>query len=74
MKLTNGIDERQIKEVIEEHPEIGVILDRYGIGCTKCGIGTCLVRDVVAVHVLGEAVEQEIEEAINTYLSRARLS
>ena len=69
MQLDNGIGARQIKDVIEEHPEIGVILDRYGIGCTKCSIGTCLLQDVVSVHVLGDAIEKKIEEEINAYLA-----
>ena len=69
MQLDNGIGARQIKDVIEEHPEIGVILDRFGIGCTKCSIGTCLLQDVVSVHVLGDAIEKKIEEEINAYLA-----
>ena len=71
MKLQKGFGTRQIKEVIDEHPEIGVILDRYGIGCTACSIGTCLLQDVVSVHVLGDAVEKEIEREINAYLAKA---
>ena len=71
MKLHKGMGTRQIKDVIDEYPEIGVILDRYGIGCTACSIGTCLLQDVVSVHVLGDAVEKEIERQINTYLEKA---
>ena len=70
MKLHNGIGARQIREVIKEHPEIGAILDKYGIGCTACSIGTCLLQDVVSVHVLGDAAEMEIEREINAYLER----
>ena len=69
MQLHNGIGTRQIKEVIEEHPEIGRILDAYAIGCIKCSIGTCLLQDVVSVHMLGEAVEEQIEKEINAYLA-----
>ena len=47
----------EIKEVIEAHPKIGEILDNYEIGCIKCSIGTCLLKDVVAVHVLGDDIE-----------------
>ena len=57
MQLNKGIGTRQIKDVIEEYPEIGRILDKYAIGCIKCSIGTCLLQDVVSVHMLGEAVE-----------------
>lgn len=69
MRLNNGMGIRQIKNVIEEHPEIGRILDRYAIGCIKCSIGTCLLQDVVSVHVLGDAVEEQIEKEINAYLA-----
>ncbi len=68
MKLVNEIGNRQIIEVIKEHPRIGEILDRYGIGCTACSIGTCLVENVVAVHVLGDETEAVIEKEINAYL------
>lgn len=68
MELQGDIGNRGIKEVIEEHPEIGNILGKYEIGCLECSIGTCLLKDVVAVHVLGDAIEQMIEKEINQYL------
>ena len=68
MKLPNDLGTRQIIDVIKEFPEIGAILDRYEIGCAKCGLGTCLLKDVVAVHFLGDATEGCIEKEINTYL------
>jgi len=68
MKLSNGIGDKQILSVIEGHPEIGRILDEYEIGCIKCNVGTCLLKDVVAVHFLGDEVESRIEKEINTYL------
>jgi len=68
MKLKNDMGNRPIKEVIEAHPRIGEILDKYEIGCLKCSIGTCFLKDVVAVHVLGDAVEEMIEKEVNEYL------
>ena len=68
MKLHDNLEERNIKEVIAAHPQIGEILDRYGIGCTKCSIGTCLLKDVVGVHFLGPETEAKIEDEINGYL------
>ena len=68
MQLHNDIGNRPIKEVIEEHPKIADILNKYEIGCLKCSIGTCLVKDVVAVHVLGDDIEAMIEKEINGYL------
>ena len=68
MELLNDIGSKNIKEAIEEYPGIGKILDKYEIGCIKCSIGTCFLKDVVAVHVLGEDIEAMIEKEINEYL------
>ena len=68
MKLHNDIGNREIIKVIEDHPRIGEILDNYEIGCIKCSIGTCFLKDVVAVHVLGDDIEALIEKEINEYL------
>jgi len=70
MKLHKDLGERGIREVIGEYPEIGNILDKYEIGCLACSIGTCLLKDVVTVHVLGDAVEGMIEKEINQYLEK----
>ncbi len=74
MNLPAEIGKRQIIDAIKEHPQIGEILDRYGIGCTNCSIGTCLVESVVTVHMLGEATEAEIEREIVAYLEAAQQS
>jgi len=68
MNLRNDIGNQPIKEVIETHPRIGEILNKYEIGCLECSIGTCLLKDVVAVHVLGDAIDAMIEKEINLYL------
>ncbi|MBU0481765.1 MAG: hypothetical protein KKG47_11770 [Proteobacteria bacterium] len=68
MQLVNDLGNRNIKDAIEEYPEIGSILGRYEIGCIKCSVGTCQLKDVVSVHFLGEEIEKRIEEEINIYL------
>ena len=68
MELHKDMGNRPIKEVIEAHPKIGEILNKYEIGCLECSIGTCFLKDVVSVHVLGEAIEAMIEKEINEYL------
>jgi hypothetical protein len=70
MELLHDLGNKPIKDVIEEYPEIGNILDKYEIGCIECSIGTCLFKDVVKVHVLGDAIEAQIEEEINSYLKK----
>jgi hemerythrin-like domain-containing protein len=41
-----------IKEIIQKYPEIEKILDEYEIGCAPCGVGTCLLKDIVEIHNL----------------------
>ena len=71
MNLRNNLGNEQIKDVIAAHPAIGEILNHYEIGCVTCGVGICLLKDVVGIHALGEAVETQIEEEINAYLDGA---
>jgi anaerobic glycerol-3-phosphate dehydrogenase len=68
MNLNNGIGEQAINKTIEEHPAIGEILQKYDIGCVTCGVGICLVKDVVSIHALGDEIEAKIEKDINDYL------
>jgi hypothetical protein len=68
MNLKENLGTAQIKDVIETHPRIGEILNKYEIGCVTCGVGICLLGDVVAIHALGAELEQKIEEEINEYL------
>ncbi len=68
MKLNKGLGEKNIKMAIEEYPGIGEILGRHEIGCIKCSVGTCLLKEVVSVHFLGDEVEKEIETEINIYI------
>ena len=69
MKLPNGIGEQPINQTIEQHPRIGEILAKYEIGCVTCGVGICLVKDVVAIHALGAEAEARIEQEITDYLN-----
>ena len=69
MKLKKDIGDKPITDVLKEHPMIGDILDKHEIGCIKCSVGTCLLKDVVSVHFLGDEVEAQIETEINSYLA-----
>jgi hypothetical protein len=68
MNLKNDLGQQQINDVIKAHPAIGEILQRYEIGCVTCGVGICLLKDVVSIHALGDAAEAQIETEINSYL------
>jgi anaerobic glycerol-3-phosphate dehydrogenase len=69
MNLPNHIGDQPINQTIERHPQIGAILQKYDIGCVTCGVGICLVKDVVAIHALGDAIEAQIEAEISAYLA-----
>ena len=65
MELPDGIGERSIKEVIDEHPKVGEILGKFEIGCIECTIGTCQFKEVVKIQFLGDEVEKQIEKEVN---------
>lgn len=67
MNLPKGIGDQPINKTIEKHPFIGEILQKYDIGCVSCGVGICLVKDVVSIHALGPEIEARIEQEINDY-------
>ena len=69
MNLPHGIGERAINKVIEDHPVIGEILAKHDIGCVTCGVGICLMNDVVSIHSLGDEIEAQIEQEITLYMS-----
>ena len=68
MKLPEGIGDQPINKTIELHPFIGEVLEKYEIGCVTCGVGICLMNDVVSIHSLGDEIEAKIEQEINDYL------
>lgn len=51
---------RGIKDIITEHPEIGEVLSARGIACVTCGVGTCLLKDIVEVHGLSAEEEHSL--------------
>lgn len=74
MNLPQGIGEQAINKVIEEHPVIGEILEKHDIACVTCGVGICLVKDVVSIHALGDEVEARIEQEISNYLNTQNIT
>ncbi|SCY34463.1 hemerythrin domain-containing protein [Alkaliphilus peptidifermentans] len=59
---------RDIKSVMSEFPEVGIILEEFDIGCTTCGVGICLLKDIISIHDVPKQVEElmmkRIEKAI----------
>jgi hemerythrin-like domain-containing protein len=54
-----------IKEVITRFPEVGKILEEYRIGCVPCSAGSCLLKDIIAVHNLSEEDDRVIMARIS---------
>lgn len=51
---------KNIKEIITQHPEVGKILEKYNIGCTTCSLGSCLFKDIIEIHNLHPEAEAEL--------------
>lgn len=68
MNLRNNLGTEQIQNVLKAHPRIGEILKKHDIACVTCGVGICLLKDVVSIHALGDEAEKQIETEINSYL------
>ncbi len=74
MKLPDGLGQQAIQDVLKDHPSIGAVLERHGIGCVSCAVGVCLLDDVVSIHALGDEPEAAIEAEIRAYLAGAEPS
>ncbi|WP_347274374.1 hemerythrin domain-containing protein [Candidatus Kuenenia sp.] len=59
---------KEIKGIIDNYPEVGKILEEYGIGCAPCSVGSCFMKDIVGIHNLDPLQEAtlmyRIEKAI----------
>lgn len=53
-----------VKPLIEQFPVIGDILNEFGIGCTNCTGGSCLLSDVVGIHNVSPQKEADLMYAI----------
>jgi hemerythrin-like domain-containing protein len=53
-----------IKDIIEEFPCVGKILEEYGIGCGPCTVGICQLKDILEIHTLAKEAEEELMRRI----------
>lgn len=56
-----------IKDIIEQYPKTGEILQEHNIACVSCNVGTCLLRDILEIHNLSQDEEREV--LTRTYFS-----
>ena len=52
--------QRSIKALIDEMPEIGDVLNRFGIGCVQCTVGTCRLGDILKIHSMPAEQQDEM--------------
>lgn len=50
----------EIKSIIEGFPEVGAILEKFGIGCVPCTVATCKLEEVVKIHALSPETYAEM--------------
>lgn len=51
---------KNIKDIINQFPNVADILNEYNIACAPCSVGTCLLKDVVEVHNLSYEDEHKL--------------
>lgn len=56
---------KSIKEIIRQFPDVGSILNDYGIGCGPCNVGICQLKDIVGIHRLPKNQEEELMSRIS---------
>ncbi len=69
MKTLEGLLNSEIKDVIAYHPEAGTVLADHGVGCVTCQVGTCLLKDIVAIHGLSADEERAVMAGIEAVLA-----
>jgi hemerythrin-like domain-containing protein len=50
----------RIKEIIAKYPEVGTVLNDFGVACVTCAVGTCLLKDILEIHHLSPEDEQKM--------------
>lgn len=53
-----------IKELISIYPNVGTLLEKYGVGCVTCSVGTCLLKDVLSIHNFERSEQEKIMKKI----------
>mgnify|MGYP003967606119 CR=1 FL=1 len=59
--MQNKVEEyldTNIKDIMDQYPQVQDILDSFDIGCAPCTSGTCMMRDIIDIHNLDEQNEK----------------
>ncbi len=71
MNLPEEIAQSSISRVLEEHPRVGLILQKHQIDCVSCGSTSCLFKNVVATHAYDPKGAARIEAELEAYFAQA---
>ena len=63
---------KQMKELIEEYPDLNDILAEYDIGCGPCSVGICLLQDIVQIHRMSSEKEEELMTRIAEVIGKKK--
>lgn len=66
--MNEDFNEMMIKEMLVIYPEIEAVLTRHRIGCVRCKIGTCRLKDVIKIHNLGKTKNKILMEDITSII------
>jgi len=61
-------ENKGIKDIITEFPQVEDILEDYGIGCGPCTVGICLLKDILDIHKMAPEKEQELMSRIEAVI------
>ncbi len=70
MSMTSD-ENRRIKEVLSEKPELAEVLKEYDINCYSCS-GNCVMKNVTEEHNLSMKEEMDFSEKVGKVLSNAK--
>lgn len=66
-------ENKGIKEIIAEFPEVGTVLEQYGIGCGPCTVGMCQLKDILEIHQMEPEQERELMLRIESVIYPERV-
>lgn len=64
----DSFNNKGIKDIIAEFPEIGTVLEEYGIGCGPCTVGICQLKDILDIHKMTSEKEKELMARIESII------
>ncbi len=66
--LMDSYNTKGIKDIIAEFPDVGNILEEYGIGCGPCTVGICQLKDILDIHKMEPEKERELMTRIESVI------